>query len=106
MLISPQRAQVNLDAALAQIRIKTRMRLGIVVGILIVGVLRTDFAAPLVAVAMPALPPVIAALFPLAAIAVAGVAGIFALRQRDIRRARAAFDKTAFKIPTRKSPKA
>ncbi len=105
MLIDPQRAQANLDDALAKIRVKTRMRLGIVAGVLLVGLFRTDFNLPPFGLRFAGVPIFIVALLPLIGLGVAGVAVIILLRERDLRRARAEYDKTTFKVPTRKTAK-
>ena len=105
MLIDPQRAQAKLDTALAQIRVKARMRFGIVAGVVMVGLFQTDFNAPPFGALLPGMPLFIVALVPLLALALIGALVIMGLRQRDVASARAEYDKTTFKIPTRKTSK-
>ena len=104
MLINPQRAQQILDDALAKIRMKTRMRLGLVAGAVIVGLSQTGFHSDAAAPLDKARDYVQAA-GPVLALAVAGVFLVVALSRLDIKRAREAYDSQRFRIPTRKTPR-
>jgi hypothetical protein len=96
-LLNPQRAQENLDADLAKIRTKMRMRLGIVAGVVIVGLFQTnfDFAFDI--------PSYFRAALPVLGLAVAGVLVVVALTLRDTKKARDRFESQRFRIPKRKS---
>ena len=74
-------------------------------GVLLVGLFRTDFNLPPFGLRFAGVPIFIVALLPLIGLGVAGVAVIILLRERDLRRARAEYDKTTFKVPTRKTAK-
>lgn len=104
MILDPRRAEENLQADLAKVRTAVRMRLGIVAGIVIVGLLQMhfDFAgnADLVALARV----FFKTAAPLLGLAAAGVLIVLALGWRDMKRARDVYDSKRFRVPTRKTP--
>ena len=93
MLINPQRAQANLDEALARIAKTRRARFGIVGGIIVVGLLQIVFGERMTLFA------VLADL----GLAAAGVAVVMLLAERDRRRALREFESQTFRVPKRKS---
>ena len=103
MQIDPRRAEEDLETDLAKVRSTVRMRLGVVAGVVIVGLVQTNFdgvdgggifdaARRIFILALPVL-----GLGLLGALIVGGLAG------RDIKRARARYDSKRFRVPTRKS---
>ena len=103
-MLSPQRAQANLDEALAKIRTTTRMRFGVVAGIVIVGLFQINFSAvPDQGETLALVQSYLRTAFPVLAVAVAGGLVVMALRQRDIKRARDIHDSQVFRVPKRKS---
>lgn len=104
VLLNPRREEENLEVARAKIRATTRMRLGIVAGVLIIGIFQTKLpglsgdgvaadAQELLRTAMP-----------LVFLAVAGVLVVLGLARRDLRRVEAAYDAKRFRVPKRKKP--
>jgi hypothetical protein len=103
MVSDPRREEENLQADLAKIRGTTRMRLGVVAGIVIIGFFQIRFphldGGDLLAEARA----VFQALMPLVFIAGAGVLVVLALARRDAKRVEAAYESKRFKVPKRKS---
>jgi len=102
MALNPRLEEERLAAELTKVRQTTRMRLGIVAGILIIGVFQTNFPAlsgpePLVVAGN-----VLRAVMPLVFLAVAGVLVVVGLARRDMKRAEAAFESKRFRVPKRK----
>jgi hypothetical protein len=103
MLINPKRAEEKLHSDLAKIRIAVRMRFGIVAGVVIVGLLQTNFNVP------PGLGFAdLAAAYiriggPVLGLAVVGVLIVLALARRDINAAQARFESQTFRVPKRKT---
>jgi len=97
MLINPQRAQAELDHTLIKIHATTRMRVGIVAGMVIVGLFHTDFGGRfgIEGYAMATLPVI--------ALSTLGLIVVLVLRLRDIKKARARYESQTFRIPKRKS---
>ena len=104
MLINPQRAQQNLDDALAKIRMTLRMRLGLVAGVIIVGLSQTTFYSDAAANG-DVLRDYFKAAVPVLGIAVLGLFLVIALSRLDIKHARDVYDSQRFRIPIRKSPR-
>jgi hypothetical protein len=102
MALNPRLEEEKLATELAKIRQTTRMRLGIVAGIIIIGVLQTNF--PDLGGSHPGavVGPLLRAAMPLAFLAAAGVLVVVGLARRDMKRAEAAFESKVFRVPKRK----
>ncbi len=103
MLIDPERAKEHLDADLTKVRATVRMRLGVVAGIVIVGLIQTHFDITDKSDAVGIARAVYAAALPIFGIAVAGILLVVLLAVRDSKRARHRYESTRFRIPTRKT---
>jgi hypothetical protein len=104
MVLNPRREEENLEADLAKIRNTTRMRLGIVAGIVIIGFLQTNFPALDGRDLLTGARTLLQAVMPLVFLAVAGTLVVLALARRDQKRVEAAYESRRFRIPKRKKP--
>lgn len=103
MVWTPRQDEETLEADLAKIRAATRMRLGIVVGIIVVGLAQTHFpSAPDADLATRARSIMMAAM---PVLLIAGVAAVVVvgLAQRSIARVRAEYESKRFRVPRRRS---
>jgi len=103
MLLDPRRAEENLKADLAKIRMTARMRFGIVAGVVIVGLLQTNFDVPPGLTFSELAPIYLRILAPVLGLAGIGVLVVFALARRDIKAAHTRFESQTFRVPKRKS---
>ncbi len=103
MLPDPRRAEEEFLAELAKVHAAARTRLGIVAGIVVVGLVQTnyDFSAEAGFVALVV--SIVKDAAPVLGIAVAGLLLVLGLAQRDMKRARDLYESKRFRIPTRKT---
>ena len=103
MLLDPRRAEENFETDRAKIRVAVRIRLGIVVGLVAVGLFQTDYnIQPDADVVTTVLHFVIDAK-PVLGIGAAGLLLVFGLAQRDLKRARDLYESKTLRVPTRKT---
>ena len=103
MPFDPRRAEENLQAELAKIRSTARMRFGIVAGVIIVGLLKTNFSLDADADLIAQVVAIVRAAMPVIGLAAVATLLILALAQRDVKRARAKHESQIFRVPVRKS---
>jgi hypothetical protein len=96
MVLDPRRAEENFATDLAKIRATTRMRLGIVVGVVIVGLLQTRFDVPPDAGLLGYVQSYFTAAKLILGVAVLGVVIILLVARRDTTRARDRYDGSRF----------
>lgn len=103
MLPDPRRAEEDFQAELAKVRAAVRMRLGIVAGIVIVGLVQTNFDFSAETGLADLVVRCVKDAAPLLGIAAAGLLVVFGLAQRDLKRARDLYESKRFRVPTRKT---
>lgn len=103
MVLDPRREEEKLQADLVQIRNTTRMRLGVVAGILIIGYFQLNFPTVDGSDWLADVRTLFRAALPLVFIAVAGVLAVLALARRDAKRVEAAYESKRFRVPKRKT---
>ena len=101
MVFNPRREEEKLEADLAKIRATTRMRLGVVAGVVIIGLMQTKFQ-PVGGDLFTAASTLLQTALPVIFIAAAGVLFVVGLAWRDMRRARAAYESKRFRVPKRR----
>lgn len=102
MATLPSRDEEKLAVDLAKIRATARMRLGVVAGVVIVGVVQTRFPDVAGEDTLTAARTLIRTALPVLMLAVAGVFVVVALARRDIKRKEAEVESKRFRIPKRK----
>ena len=105
MLPDPRRAEENLAASLQKLRSATRMRYGIVAGVIIAGLLHTNFNVVGDGDPVAALVQMFFAVMPVLWLGAAGAVIVFALSWRDSKRLLEKHEAGRFRIPVRKSRK-
>lgn len=101
MLFSPSREEENLRTDLAKIRATTRMRLGVVAGLVIIGLVQTKFPMAPDADVVTAIRAVLRSVMPVIFIGVAGVLLVVGISRRDMKRVQAAYESKRFRVPKR-----
>jgi cytochrome c-type biogenesis protein CcmH/NrfF len=105
MAYLPGRDAENLAADLRKIRVTTRMRLGVVAGVVIVGLFQTRFPDLVGLDTLTAASILAWTALPVLMLAVAGVFVVVALARRDIKRKEAEYESKRFRIPGRAARK-
>lgn len=103
MVFNPRREEEKLQVDLAKIRQTTRMRLGVVAGIVIIGGFQTRFPDIGGADPLNAAREIFRTVFPLVVVAAVGVLIVLALARRDTRQVEAAYESKRFRVPKRKT---
>ena len=103
MLTDPRRAEEDLVTDLAKVHTTARMRLGVVAGIVIVGLVQTHFDIPDSADLFAKAHAVAVAVGPVFGIAVGGVLLVVLVARRDMKRAQDRYESKRFRVPTRKT---
>lgn len=101
MVFSPSREEENLRADLAKIRATTRMRLGVVAGLVIIGLLQSKFPMAPDADIVTAIRAILHAVMPVIFIGAAGVLLVVGIARRDMKRVQAAYESKRFRVPKR-----
>ncbi|MSO72356.1 MAG: hypothetical protein EXQ84_01925 [Rhodospirillaceae bacterium] len=86
---------------LARVRATMRMRLGVVAGIFLVGLYRTNFKTDSGADTITVAHSILSAALPVLGLAAAGSLIVFALAWRETKRPHNLFESKQFRIPTR-----
>ena len=101
MVFSPSREEENLRTDLAKIRATTRMRLGVVAGLVIIGLLQTKYPIAPDADFVTASRMIVRAVMPVIFIGVAGIVLVVGIARRDMKRVEAAYESKRFRVPKR-----
>lgn len=104
MVLNPRREEENLEIERAKIRATTRMRLGVVAGVLIIGILQIRFPSFSGGDVLAHAREILRTAMPLAFLAGAGVLVVLGLARRDLQRVEAAYEAKRFRVPKRKKP--
>ncbi len=103
MLPDPRRAEEDFQAETARLRTVLRTRLGILAGLVIAGLVQTDYNVPAGAGLVAIVVQVVNDAMVVLGIAAAGLVLIFGLLQRDQKRAHDLYESKRFRVPTRKT---